>query len=110
MTKEELERIKQAYNSGLKIQIWFNGYWENFDIREYSMYSEPFSEHRRYRIVGSAYADLAEQKIAELKEENSEAKKIIKYILSIANDKGLKVCDMYGNPEMLKKAEYFIKE
>lgn len=59
MTKKELERIKQAYNSGLKVQIWFNGYWEDFDIREYSMYSESFSEHRQYRIVGSAYADIS---------------------------------------------------
>ena len=66
MTREKLERIKQAYNSGLKVQIWFNGYWENFDIRDYSMYSEPFSENRQYRIVGSAYADIAEKHIVEL--------------------------------------------
>lgn len=70
MTKEELERIKRAYYSGLKIQIWFDGHWENFDIREYSMYPEPFSEYRQYRIVGSAYADIAEQRIAELEKEN----------------------------------------
>lgn len=72
MNKEELERIKQAYNSGLKVQIWFNGYWEDFDIRDYSMYSEPFSEHRQYRIVGSAYADIAEKRIEQLEKENAE--------------------------------------
>ena len=62
MTKEELERIKVAYHSGLKVQIWFNGNWENFDAREYSMYKDPFSENRQYRIVGSDYADMAETK------------------------------------------------
>ena len=67
MTKEELERIKQAYNSGLKVQVWFDGHWENFDAREYSMYPEPFSENRQYRIVGSDYADIAEKQIVELK-------------------------------------------
>jgi len=77
MTKEELERIKQAYYSGLKVQIWFNGHWENFDARDYSMYSDPFSENRLYRIVGSAYADIAEKRIAELEEKNAEAKDII---------------------------------
>ena len=66
MTKEELERIKVAYHSGLKVQIWFNGNWENFDAREYSMYKDPFSENRQYRIVGSDYADMAEKRIAEL--------------------------------------------
>ena len=66
MTKEELERIKVAYHSGLKVQIWFNGNWENFDAREYSMYKDPFSENRQYRIVGSDYADIAEKHIAEL--------------------------------------------
>jgi hypothetical protein len=72
MTKDELERIKQAYYSGLKVQIWFNGYWENFDARDYSMHSDPFSENRLYRIVGSAYADIAEKRIAELEKENAE--------------------------------------
>ena len=66
MTKEELERIKVAYHSGLKVQIWFNGNWKNFDAREYSMYKDPFSENRQYRIVGSDYADMAEKRIAEL--------------------------------------------
>lgn len=68
MTKEELDRIKKAYSSGLKVQIWFNGYWEDFDARDYSMYSDPFSENRQYRIVGSDYADIAEKRIAELEE------------------------------------------
>lgn len=72
----KLERIKQAYYSGLKVQIWFNGHWENFDARDYSMYADPFSEHRQYRIVGSAYADIAEKRIAELKKENAELKAI----------------------------------
>ena len=66
MTKEELDRIKKAYSSGLKVQIWFNGYWKDFDVRDYSMYSDPFSENRQYRIVGSDYADIAEKRIAEL--------------------------------------------
>lgn len=72
----KLERIKQAYYSGLKVQIWFNGHWENFDARDYSMYADPFSENRQYRIVGSAYADIAEKRIAELKKENKELKAI----------------------------------
>ena len=66
MTKEELERIKVAYHSGLKVQIWFNGNCKNVDAREYSMYKDPFSENRQYRIVGSDYADMAEKRIAEL--------------------------------------------
>ena len=74
----KLERIKQAYYSGLKVQIWFNGYWENFDARDYSMYSDPFSENRQYRIVGSAYADIAEKRIKELEEENAELKTRVK--------------------------------
>ena len=74
MTKEELDRIKKAYSSGLKVQIWFNGYWEDFDIRDYSMYSEPFSENRQYRIIGSDYVDIAEKRIEELEKENAELK------------------------------------
>lgn len=66
MTKEQLDRIKKAYSSGLKVQIWFNGYWEDFDIRDYSMCSDPFSENRQYRIVGSDYADIAEKSITKL--------------------------------------------
>lgn len=76
MTKAELDRIKKAYSSGLKVQIWFNGYWEDFDIRDYSMYSEPFSERRQYRIVGSDYADIAENQISELEKENKELKTV----------------------------------
>lgn len=78
MTKDELERIKQAYSSGLKVQIWFNGHWENFDIRDYSMFPEPFSEHRLYRVVGSDYADIAEKRIADLEKENEELKEKLK--------------------------------
>jgi predicted nucleic acid-binding Zn-ribbon protein len=73
MTKEELDRIKKAYSSRLKIQIWFNGYWEDFDIRDYSMYSDPFSENRQYRIVGSDYADIAEKRIADLEDKLANA-------------------------------------
>ena len=76
MTKEKLERIKEAYYSGLKVQIWFCGHWENFDARDYSMYSDPFSEHRQYRIVGSAYADIAEKRIKELEEKLAGAERI----------------------------------
>ena len=75
MTKDELERIRTAYYSGLKVQIWFNGYWEDFDARDYSMYKDPFSENRQYRIVGSDYADMAEKRIAELEKEIVELKK-----------------------------------
>lgn len=74
MTKEALDRIKEAYYSGLKVQIWFNGHWENFDARDYSMYPDPFSENRLYRIVGSAYVDIAEKQIADLKKENARLK------------------------------------
>lgn len=72
MTKEQLDRIKKAYSSGLKVQIWFNGYWKDFDIRDYSMYSEPFSKNRQYRIIGSDYADIAEKRIADLEKENKK--------------------------------------
>lgn len=81
MTKEELTRIKQAYNSGLKVQIWFDGHWENFDARDYSMYSDPFSENRQYRIVGSAYADIAEKRIDELEKENAELRETVKHYI-----------------------------
>ena len=74
MTKEKLDRIKKAYSSGLKVQIWFNGYWENFDIRDYSMYPEPFSENRQYRIIGSDYADIAENQIVELENKIADIK------------------------------------
>lgn len=80
MANEELERIKQAYSSGLKVQIWFNGHWEDFDIRDYSMFPEPFSEHRQYRIVGSTYADTAEKQIKELEKENEELKEKVSYL------------------------------
>lgn len=72
MTKEALDRIKEAYYSGLKVQIWFDGHWENFDVRDYPINTDPFSEHRMYRIVGSAYVDIAEKQIADLKKENAE--------------------------------------
>ena len=74
MTKEELDRIKKAYSSGLKVQIWFNGYWKDFDVRDYSMYSDPFSENRQYRIVGSDYADIAEKRIEELEAQIEKMK------------------------------------
>ena len=86
MTKEALERIKQAYYSGLKVQIWFDGYWENFDARDYSMYSDPFSENRQYRVVGSAYADIAEKQISELKDEMNYVKSIIKGLLDNSDE------------------------
>ena len=74
MTKEKLDRIKKAYSSGLKVQIWFNGCWKDFDIRDYSMYSEPFSENRQYRIIGSDYADIAEKRIEELENKIADIK------------------------------------
>ena len=74
MTKEELDRIKKAYSSGLKVQIWFNGCWKDFDIRDYSMYSEPFSENRQYRIIGSDYVDIAEKRIEELENKIADIK------------------------------------
>lgn len=74
MNKEALERIKTAYYSGLKVQIWFAGYWEDFDVRDYSMYEDPFSKNRQYRIVGDDYADKAEKRIVELEKENATLK------------------------------------
>lgn len=71
MTSDELERIKSAYYSGLQVQIWFNGTWYNYDDRE----NHGFSEHRQYRIVGSEYAKIAEEKIKNLEEENAKLKK-----------------------------------
>ena len=67
MTKEELARIESAYYCGLKVQIWFNGYWQDFDKREYPYGG--FSENRMYRIVGSGYAEKAEKRIAELEQK-----------------------------------------
>ena len=100
MTKEKLDRIKKAYSSGLKVQIWFNGYWEDFDIRDYSMYSEPFSENRQYRIIGSDYADIAEKRIADLEEENAELKQQVEKMKCCGNCKHLKhigdcICGYY---------------
>ena len=77
MTKEKLDRIKKAYSSGLKVQIWFNGYWKDFDIRDYSMYAEPFPENRQYRIVGNDYADIAEKHIAELEKACKETQELL---------------------------------
>ena len=71
MTSDELERIKSAYYSGLQVQIWSCGTWYNYDEREYN----GFSERRQYRIVGSEYAKIAEEKIKNLEEENAELKK-----------------------------------
>lgn len=88
MTKEELDRIRKAYSSGLKVQIWFNGHWEDFDIRDYSMYPEPFSENRQYRIVGSSYADIAEKRIAEL-EAQIEKMTNTETMLKILKDRGV---------------------
>ena len=93
MTKEELERIKQAYNSGLKVQIWFDGYWEDFDARDYSMYGDPFSENRQYRIVGDAYANFAEKRIAELEKENAELKeKVERYYCLLEKSMDCETC------------------
>ena len=86
MTKEELERIKVAYYSGLKVQIWFNGNWENFDAREYSMYKDPFSENRQYRIVGSDYADMAEKRIEELEAQIEKMKSDVKANIKWADE------------------------
>ena len=89
MTKKELERIKKAYSSGLKIQIWFDGYWEDFDIRDYAMYSDPFSENRQYRIVGSDYADIAEKRIKELEQENRVFAKALDLYINWADECGI---------------------
>ena len=107
MTKEELDRIKKAYSSGLKVQIWFNGYWKDFDVRDYSMYSDPFSENRQYRIVGSDYADIAEKRIAELEKENAELK-----VENEANENGAKkYAEFYFETNnQLTKAKEIIKE
>lgn len=40
----------------------------------------------------------------------NKAKEIIKSLLSVTNENGLKFCDMYGNPSVIKQAEDFIKE
>lgn len=71
MISDELERIKSAYHSGLQVQIWFNGTWYNYDDKE----NHGFSEHRQYRIVGSEYAKIAEEKIKNLEKEIAELKK-----------------------------------
>ena len=96
MTKEELDRIKKAYSSGLKVQIWFNGYWKDFDIRDYSMYSEPFSENRQYRIIGSDYADIAEKRIAELEQENNK-------LLDVINNQDVKIADLEEQIKQIEK-------
>ena len=96
MTKEKLDRIKKAYNSGLKVQIWFNGCWKDFDIRDYSMYSEPFSENRQYRIIGSDYADIAEKRIAELEQENNK-------LLDVINNQDVKIADLEEQIKQIEK-------
>ena len=73
-SKEELERIETAYYSGLKVQIWFNGIWYDYDARE----CRGFSEYRQYRIVGSDYAKKAEEKIKKLEEQIEEMKSDVK--------------------------------
>ena len=71
MTSDELERIKSAYYSGLQVQIWSCGTWYNYDEREYN----GFSERRQYRIVGSEYAKITEEKIKNLEKEIDELKR-----------------------------------
>lgn len=114
MTKEELERIKTAYYSGLKVQIWFDGYWEDFDVRDYSMYKDPFSVNRQYRIVGSDYANKAEKRIADLEKENEllkgRQKGFEEQILGLLS----KYYDFYDRfPDMqeaMKQAQNMLKE
>ena len=103
MTKDELERIRTAYYSGLKVQIWFNGYWEDFDARDYSMYKDPFSENRQYRIVGSDYADMAEKQIAELEKENAELKEQNKKLLESCEGATMMYKDLCKAKELLKQ-------
>ncbi len=43
-------------------------------------------------------------------EQLTKAKEIIKALLQISNENGLKVCDVYGAPAIIKQAEDFIKE
>ena len=97
MTESELERIKSAYNSGLKVQIWFNGYWKDFDAGEYP--NGGFSTVRMYRIAGSEYAEKAEAKI-------TEAKKLLKSWLKEFN------CKLSFNEraELVESTEAFLKE
>ena len=110
MTDEELERIKSAYYSGLKIQIWFNGYWKDFDIREYSMYPEPFCKNRQYRIVGSEYAKKAEERIKVL-EEAKEALTKDKDYFSDALDKQIEATlELHKENEELKEQLLKAKE
>ncbi len=68
---KELERIEAAYRSGLKVQIWFDGYWYDYDSE-----CRGFSKMRKYRIVGDAYAQKAEVHISELEKENAEYKEV----------------------------------
>lgn len=103
MTKEGLERIKEAYYSGLKVQIWFCGHWENFDARDYSMYSDPFSDHRQYRIVGSAYADIAEKRIEVLEKENTELKAYNEKLLNGDIEKHNKIVELEKENTELKE-------
>ena len=70
MTEKDLKRIQSAYESGLDIEIWFDGRWYKFDAREYP--NGGFSTTRQYRIVGSAYADIAEKRIADLEAYNEK--------------------------------------
>ena len=104
MTESELERIKSAYYSGLKVQIWSCGNWSDFDAREYPYGG--FSTMRQYRIVGSEYAEKAEAEIKRLEKECNEAKEIIKKYLVIGV--GGKITQNYL--DVTKEAEQFLKD
>lgn len=75
MTEEDLKRIQSAYESGLDIEIWFDGRWYKFDARDYPYGG--FSTTRQYRIVGQKYVDEAEKQIKDLQEQISNLEGIV---------------------------------
>lgn len=62
MTEQEMKRLQSAYESGIDIEIWFDGNWYKFDAKNYG----GFSPVRQYRIVGQKYVDEAEKQIKDL--------------------------------------------
>ena len=101
MTEKDLKRIQSAYESGLDIEIWFDGRWYKFDAREYP--NGGFSTTRQYRIVGSAYADIAEKRIADLEAYNEK-------LLNGDIEKHNKIVELEAQIEKLQKINNEQKE
>lgn len=75
MTEKDLKRVQSAYESGLDVEIWFDGRWYKFDAREHP--NGGFSTTRQFRIVGQKYVDEAEKQIKDLQEQITDLEGIV---------------------------------